>query len=67
MPILGARTLGQLTENLGSVGWELTGEEMRALDEASAVPVPYPYRFIRKYTRQREGGLVRGGRLTARR
>ncbi len=55
VPILGARTPGQLAENLGSVGWELTAEETRALDEASAIPLPYPYRFIQRYTRQRNG------------
>lgn len=54
VPIFGARTLEQLEENLGSVGWELTKEEVELLDKTSAVPLPYPYRFIKRYTRNRE-------------
>jgi aryl-alcohol dehydrogenase-like predicted oxidoreductase len=45
-PILGARTLAQLEENLGAIGWELDPEHAARLDEASAVPAPYPYRMI---------------------
>jgi aryl-alcohol dehydrogenase-like predicted oxidoreductase len=52
VPIFGARTLEQLEENIGSVGWELTKEEIDLLDSASAVPLPYPYRFIERYTRK---------------
>jgi aryl-alcohol dehydrogenase-like predicted oxidoreductase len=53
VPIFGARTMEQLEENLGSVGWELTKEEVDLLNSASAVPLPYPYRFIERYTRNR--------------
>jgi aryl-alcohol dehydrogenase-like predicted oxidoreductase len=42
-PIIGARTVGQLEDNLGAAGWTLTETQMRALDAASAVPVPYPW------------------------
>lgn len=35
-PIIGARTLPQLYESLGAIGFRLTGEEMHLLDEASA-------------------------------
>lgn len=52
-PILGARTLAQLEENLGSVGWALSAEEMAKLDTASAIPLPSPYNFIARYTRKR--------------
>ncbi len=45
-PIVGARNLGQLEGNLGSVGWELSPEQVAALDAASAVPSVYPYDFI---------------------
>ncbi len=55
-PILGARTLEQLNENLDSVGWRLTEEELEILDEASRVPVPSPYNFIERYTRKRNEG-----------
>jgi aryl-alcohol dehydrogenase-like predicted oxidoreductase len=53
VPIFGARTPDQLAENLGSVGWELEAPEVQALSEASAIPLPYPYRFIERYTRRR--------------
>lgn len=42
--ILGARTVSQLTDNLGSVDVELTAEDLEALDEASDPrPSPWPY------------------------
>jgi aryl-alcohol dehydrogenase-like predicted oxidoreductase len=55
VPIFGARTLEQLDENLGSVDWELDKEEAALLEAASRVPLPYPYRFIERYTRRRDG------------
>jgi aryl-alcohol dehydrogenase-like predicted oxidoreductase len=48
-PIIGARTPEQLADNLGSVGWELTAEELFQLDQASAIEEGYPYRMIRVY------------------
>ncbi|GAF81104.1 unnamed protein product [marine sediment metagenome] len=51
--ILGVRTLEQLRENLGCIGWQLSEEEMNKLKKASDVPLPYPYRFIERYTRRR--------------
>ncbi|WP_024509669.1 aldo/keto reductase [Bradyrhizobium sp. ARR65] len=41
--IIGARNEAQLRDNLGSVGWSLTKEQIRRLDEASAVMPAYPY------------------------
>src|SRR5206468_12956726 len=42
--ILGARSLAQLEENLGTVGLHLTAEETRILDEASDPgAADYPY------------------------
>ena len=52
-PILGARTLEQLKENLGCTDWQLSEEEMNKLKKASYIPLPYPYRFIERYTRSR--------------
>ena len=52
-PIIGARTLAQLEDNLGSTGWTLNPEEIARLDAASAVPLPYPYSFIARYSRKR--------------
>jgi aryl-alcohol dehydrogenase-like predicted oxidoreductase len=44
--IMGARTVGQLDDNLGAVGWELSAEELSALDDVSTVDWGYPYRMI---------------------
>ena len=41
--IIGARNEAQLKENLGSYGWSLTTEQLKRLDEASAMPTIYPY------------------------
>jgi aryl-alcohol dehydrogenase-like predicted oxidoreductase len=41
--LIGARTEEQLRDNLGSVGWKLTTEQLATLDTASAVTPPYPY------------------------
>ena len=41
--IIGARNEEQLRQNLGSIGWNLTAEQMKKLDEASTTPLVYPY------------------------
>ena len=43
---MGARTLEQLEDNMGAVGWELSAEELSALDEVSTIDWRYPYRMI---------------------
>jgi aryl-alcohol dehydrogenase-like predicted oxidoreductase len=53
IPIFGARTPAQLSENLGASGWELPGEDRETLAEVSATPLPYPYSYIERYTRKR--------------
>ena len=45
-PIIGARTMEQLEDNLGAIGWTLSEEKMAQLNQASEVPMPYPYSFI---------------------
>jgi aryl-alcohol dehydrogenase-like predicted oxidoreductase len=45
-PIIGARNMTQLEDNLGAVGWHLEEEHWRALSWASAFPRGYPYDFI---------------------
>src|SRR5215203_1437288 len=50
-PIIGARTLEQLEDNIGASGWELTSEQIEELSEASALEDVYPYRFIREAQR----------------
>ena len=42
-PILGARTVEQLTENLGAVDWSLSEAQMETLSRASDLEVTYPY------------------------
>ena len=46
-PILGARRLDQLEDNLGAAGWKLSGDQVSRLSEASAPPDLYPYNIIR--------------------
>jgi aryl-alcohol dehydrogenase-like predicted oxidoreductase len=41
--LIGARNDAQLLENLGSVGWNLTADQVTRLDAASRVTPPYPY------------------------
>jgi aryl-alcohol dehydrogenase-like predicted oxidoreductase len=41
--ITGARSEEQLRQNLGALGWALTGEQVAALDAASATTRGYPY------------------------
>ena len=45
--IVGARNEMQLRDNLGAVGWSLTREQIKRLDEASAAMPAYPYSFYR--------------------
>ncbi len=41
--IIGARNEEQLRQNLGSVGWSLSAEQIAKLDAASTVTAPYPH------------------------
>jgi aryl-alcohol dehydrogenase-like predicted oxidoreductase len=50
-PIIGARTLEQLDDNIGASSWELTSEQVEDLSEAGALEDIYPYRFIRNAQR----------------
>jgi aryl-alcohol dehydrogenase-like predicted oxidoreductase len=45
-PIIGARTMAHLEDNLGASGWSLTSEQVTRLDQASALPLPYPYESL---------------------
>ncbi|MCL6599949.1 MAG: aldo/keto reductase [Alicyclobacillus macrosporangiidus] len=42
-PIIGARTLQQLEDNLGAAGWSLSAEQIERLNKASELYVTYPY------------------------
>ncbi|MCK9918441.1 aldo/keto reductase [Microbacteriaceae bacterium K1510] len=41
--IIGARNEAQLVDNLGAVGWSLTPEQLKRLNDASDVMPAYPY------------------------
>jgi aryl-alcohol dehydrogenase-like predicted oxidoreductase len=41
--VIGARNEQQLKDNLGAIGWNLTPEQVKTLDKASAVQLAYPY------------------------
>ena len=41
--VVGARNEQQLKDNLGAIGWNLTPEQVKVLDHASATTPAYPY------------------------
>jgi aryl-alcohol dehydrogenase-like predicted oxidoreductase len=45
-PIIGARTLEQIEDNLGAVGWALSAEQVERLNSASHKRLPYPYELL---------------------
>lgn len=45
-PILGARKVGQLEDNLGSLAFALSPEHLQGLDEATAIERGFPHDFI---------------------
>jgi aryl-alcohol dehydrogenase-like predicted oxidoreductase len=53
VPIVGARTAAQMHENLGSCDFVLSVEEMRKLDEASAISLGFPRDFFNGDTVQK--------------
>jgi aryl-alcohol dehydrogenase-like predicted oxidoreductase len=50
-PILGARKMEQLDDNLGATGWRLDEKQLQRLDEVSEPPTIYPYGFIARSQR----------------
>jgi len=50
-PIVGARRVEQLEDNLGAAGWELSPEQVARLSEVSAIEDVYPYRMIEEMQR----------------
>ncbi len=55
IPIIGARKVSQLQDNLASLDLELSAAQVKALDEASQIELGFPYDFYQK-------DLVRGFR-----
>ncbi len=45
-PILGARTVAHIDDNLGAIGWTLDADALTRLEDASAIERGYPYDFI---------------------
>src|SRR5882724_11424377 len=48
MPIIGARKLSQLQDNLASFDLSLSAEQVKALDEASQIDLGFPYDIYEK-------------------
>lgn len=48
IPILGARTVAQLQDNLACLEWELSAEQLQRLDEVSAIEMGFPHGFLDK-------------------
>lgn len=46
IPLLGARTLAQLEDNLGCLAFSLEAEHVAALEELTRPPLPYPHKFL---------------------
>jgi aryl-alcohol dehydrogenase-like predicted oxidoreductase len=57
-PIIGARKLSQLEDNLASVSLALTADQVKTLDEASQIDLGFPHDF---YRRDMVRSLVYGG------
>ena len=55
--ILGARDEAQLRDNLAAASWRLSLEEIGKLDEASALPEPYPQWHQHKFGVERNPPL----------
>ena len=46
LPILGARTVAQLEDALGCLDVELTGDQVRALDDVAPIDLGFPHSFL---------------------
>jgi aryl-alcohol dehydrogenase-like predicted oxidoreductase len=58
IPIIGARRIAQLQDNLNSLTLDLTPEQVSALDQASAIELGFPHDF---YKIDMVKGMVYGG------
>ena len=59
--VVGARNEEQLRQNLGAAGWSLAAEQVKKLDEASAVTLAYPYWHQRQAAGERIPSPVANG------
>jgi hypothetical protein len=60
--IIGARTVEQLTDNLGALDVSLTPEQIAVLDEVSKPAMPFPFEFLRFTANSTQGGTMVNGR-----
>ncbi|MEV6304433.1 aldo/keto reductase [Actinoplanes sp. NPDC051861] len=51
-PIVGARTIAQLDDNLGAAGWALDDKTMERLTAAGELPLPYPHGYLARSPRR---------------
>jgi aryl-alcohol dehydrogenase-like predicted oxidoreductase len=58
IPIIGARKLSQLQDNLASLDLTLSPDQLKTLDEASRIEFGFPYDF---YTKEMVRSLIYGG------
>ena len=58
IPIIGARKLSQLQDNLESFNLALSAEQVKALDEASQIDPGFPYHL---YAKENVRAIVYGG------
>ncbi|WP_367391918.1 aldo/keto reductase [Lewinella sp. LCG006] len=60
IPIIGARTLEQLKDNLGSLDVTISAEQMQQLDEVSSIDLGFPHDFVTRPGAQKMiyGGMV---------
>jgi aryl-alcohol dehydrogenase-like predicted oxidoreductase len=56
IPILGARTVAQLNDNLGALKVTLSASDLAELDTASAVPLGFPHDFLNNGLPYFDGG-----------
>ena len=52
-PIIGARSMQQLEDNLATAGWVLTPEQVERLNKVSEMKAPYPIQSIRGNSRRK--------------
>lgn len=57
--VLGARNEKQLIDNLGTVGWNLSADQVKRLDDASARPLNYPYWHQSSFERGDKAAIAR--------
>jgi diketogulonate reductase-like aldo/keto reductase len=58
IPILGARKVSQLQDNLASLDLNLSAEQVKSLEEASSIELGFPYYL---YSKEMTRGLAYGG------